>query len=340
MSAATYIKRLVGLLGVFAGFTFSMAGMPCAAEHIPAVQEQTGTRIAINLASRILTLYENGQKAAIYPVGVGTRRTPTPTGRFVIQNKAVNPTWVNPQNTQMRIGPGPNNPVGKRWMGFYGSYGIHGTNHPESVGKYVSHGCVRMKGNDIEGLFSRVTVGTPVMIYYDRIVIDRASDHTISYYIYPDGYERQPLTAAQVQKVLRGYGVEDFETPAAIAAKIKRADGKPTYVAKAYSLYIGSQKLTKRALGKQGHIYIPVFSVAQQLRVAAQWNDKQRQIETSYGTAPGIIKNDSVYADSRYMKVLFHMQGNLTSRKQYVLQVIKTPSDTHSMPATTPASRE
>lgn len=98
--------------------------------------------------------------------------------------------------------------------------------------------------------------------------------------------------------------------------------------------------MTKRALGKQGHIYIPVFSVAQQLRVAAQWNDKQRQIETSYGMAPGIIKNDSVYADSRYMKILFHMQGNLTSRKQYVLQAIKTPSDTHSMPATTPASRE
>jgi lipoprotein-anchoring transpeptidase ErfK/SrfK len=44
-------------------------------------------------------------------------------------------------------------------------YGIHGTNKPETVGQAVSHGCVRMRNDDIERLFEMVPVGTPVFIY-------------------------------------------------------------------------------------------------------------------------------------------------------------------------------
>ena len=62
------------------------------------------------------------------------------------------------------------NPLGSRWIGFNArgtdgsKYGIHGTNQPSSIGKYISQGCIRMKKNDVEYLFDRIPIGTKVWI--------------------------------------------------------------------------------------------------------------------------------------------------------------------------------
>mgnify|MGYP000117044402 CR=1 FL=1 len=178
-------------------------------------------KIMLNLASRILTLYQGNTKITMYPVGVGKASTPSPTGTYSITDKEVNPTWIDP-DTGTQVPSGPACPLGYRWLGLFGNYGIHGTNAPSSIGGYVSHGCIRMHEADVEDLYNRVSIGTPVIIYYDRIVIDRDPDHTISYYIYPDGYGRQPLTAEQVKQALAGYGVEDFEEYGDIYNKIRR----------------------------------------------------------------------------------------------------------------------
>jgi lipoprotein-anchoring transpeptidase ErfK/SrfK len=299
-----------------------------AATPAPAtVPNSTEKSIAINLASRMLTVYEGNTKIAMYPVGVGKVSTPSPTGTYSIQNKEENPTWIDPENTECRIESGENNPLGYRWMGFNGTYGIHGTNHPESVGYYVSNGCIRMHEEDVEQVYPMVSVGTPVKVYYDRIVIDRAPDHTISYYIYPDGYGWQSLSVQAVKKSLAGYGVEDFASPASITAKIAASDGKPTYVAKAYDLYVNGKKLAKRALGKDEIICLPAVAVATALQLDLHWNAQNGVLTSPYGTVSGIVKSDVVYMDAADAYTLFHLRGMLTPDYSYEMRSV-SPSQT------------
>ena len=84
--------------------------------------------------------------------------------------KWVNPTWYPPTQDAWAKGlkpvpPGPNNPLGTRWMGLSApGVGIHGTDEPASIGYSASHGCIRMQVPDAEWLFERVRVGTIVFI--------------------------------------------------------------------------------------------------------------------------------------------------------------------------------
>ncbi|MCT4605745.1 MAG: L,D-transpeptidase [Marinisporobacter sp.] len=105
--------------------------------------------ISINTTSRVLTLFRNGQWFKSYPVAVGKPSTPTPKGTFTIINKAIN----------------PGGPFGVRWMGLSKPhYGIHGTNDPSSIGKAVSHGCIRMHNQDVIELYNLIPIGTVVKI--------------------------------------------------------------------------------------------------------------------------------------------------------------------------------
>lgn len=107
--------------------------------------------ISINLAVRRLSYYEGKRLLKAYPVGVGKYSTPTPTGSYTVISKIVHPGGM----------------LGTRWMGLsisIGNYGIHGTNNPQSIGGYVSNGCVRMHNKDVEELFPLVVIGTPVNI--------------------------------------------------------------------------------------------------------------------------------------------------------------------------------
>lgn len=108
-------------------------------------------KITVNRAAHTLTLFKDGHVFRTYRVAIGKMLTPTPKGTYRIINKALN----------------PGGPYGARWLGLSipgGGYGIHGTNNPSSIGKNVSHGCVRMYNNDVIELFNLVSVGTPVRI--------------------------------------------------------------------------------------------------------------------------------------------------------------------------------
>mgnify|MGYP000883971574 CR=1 FL=1 len=181
-------------------------------------------KIVINIAARSLGVYKNNEKIRLYPVGLGKLSTPTPVGYFSVLTKEENPTWVDPGDSRNTIPSGEGNPLGYRWMQVWGNYGIHGTNHPESIGGYVSNGCIRMKEADVEEVYDYVNVGTPVEIMYQRIVIDKIKDNMIVYYIYPDGYGYQPLDVETVTKWLAGYGVEKFESDEDIEKKIELSD--------------------------------------------------------------------------------------------------------------------
>ncbi len=131
----------------------------------------SGTKIIINVPSKTLDLIVSPGYVKTYPVGVGRLQYPTPIGSFFsIKSKVKNPKWQSPYGSKNAavIKAGIGNPLGTCWMGFHnhkqGIYGIHGTNNPQSVGKYSSHGCIRMKIPHAEEVFRYVNVGTPVKV--------------------------------------------------------------------------------------------------------------------------------------------------------------------------------
>ncbi|MED3729508.1 L,D-transpeptidase [Priestia endophytica] len=124
--------------------------------------------IIINKYYNKLAYYHNGYLEMMVPVATGKTWDKTPVGFFKVVNKIKN----RPYYTGKIPGGDPRNPLGKRWLGLnvngtYGdTYGIHGNNNESSIGKYVSQGCVRMHNTDVEKLYDKVQVGTPVNITY------------------------------------------------------------------------------------------------------------------------------------------------------------------------------
>ena len=109
-------------------------------------------------AHRLIVLL-NDQYIKEYPVALGAPATPTPEGRFILDNnKMINPDWYSPEGRVYRFGE-PENILGTRWLGFKEAdgrrgFGIHGTSDPASVGTDASNGCIRMNNADVEEVFS------------------------------------------------------------------------------------------------------------------------------------------------------------------------------------------
>lgn len=114
-----------------------------------------------------------------FPLGLGPYDWQTPRGLFKVSRKEVNPTWHVPpsirkemENPVVAVPPGPANPLGKyRFVLSIPGYGIHGTNKPWGVGRYYSHGCIRMYPEDIHYLFDRVQRGYAVEIVYQPVKV-------------------------------------------------------------------------------------------------------------------------------------------------------------------------
>ncbi len=126
--------------------------------------------IVVNRSTNRLSLYDTGKLRRTFAVATGQAIYPTPAGVWHIVVKWKNPTWYPPvQDAWARglkpVPPGPDNPLGTRWMGLDApGVGIHGTDEPASIGYSASHGCIRMQVPDAEWLFDHVDVGTTVYI--------------------------------------------------------------------------------------------------------------------------------------------------------------------------------
>jgi len=129
-----------------------------------------GAIIVVTRATNTLRLYSTHKLVRTFPVATGQAIYPTPKGVFRIVVKEKNPWWYPPTYDAWAKGlqpvpPGPDNPLGTRWMGLsVPGVGIHGTDEPASIGYSESHGCIRMQVPNAEWLFQRVKVGTPVVI--------------------------------------------------------------------------------------------------------------------------------------------------------------------------------
>lgn len=129
--------------------------------------------IVIRTNERALYYFVGVGEAIRYPVGVG-RIGMQWSGTAFIDGKYVRPAWSPPDSIRKdysRLPPvipggSPQNPMGVAAMTLSGGgqYAIHGTNNEGSIGKFVSHGCIRMHNADIEDLYNRVSVGTRVVV--------------------------------------------------------------------------------------------------------------------------------------------------------------------------------
>ena len=122
-----------------------------SAQPAPAPAPQPpDLQLEVNIAQRQLHVYKGGQVIASHPVAVGSKEWPTPTGEWTISQVVFNPRWVPPKDESWAkdekiAEPGaPDNPLGVVQLVYSPPNSIHGTREPESLGKAVSHGSIRV----------------------------------------------------------------------------------------------------------------------------------------------------------------------------------------------------
>lgn len=133
---------------------------------VPAAPLQS-PELVVDLSDRRLYVYKQRRLLADYPIAIGQDGWETPIGSFRVMHMQRNPDWRHPITGQI-FPPGPENPLGRHWIGFWSDgrneIGFHGTNQEELIGLAVSHGCLRMRNRDVEALYQTVFLGTSVSI--------------------------------------------------------------------------------------------------------------------------------------------------------------------------------
>ena len=171
--------------------------------------EAPGT-IIIDTAHTFLYLTLGDGKALRYGIGVG-RQGFTWSGTETISRKAEWPDWIPPAEMVARqpylprwVGGGPGNPLGARAL-YLGNtdYRIHGTNDPTSIGKHVSSGCIRLRDADVIDLYSRVGVGTKVVVLPNnlRAAVDAGGGARTAARIEPRSAASLATTAASAEAI-------------------------------------------------------------------------------------------------------------------------------------------
>jgi lipoprotein-anchoring transpeptidase ErfK/SrfK len=143
----------------------------------PKVTEKTlGPTIVVHVDTNRLDLYEGFHVSRSFDVATAKPGYITPDGEWTIYQKRENPTWYNPAldswgaDLPAVIPGGPGNPMGTRalYITAPGLIRIHGTSSDDSIGRYASHGCIRMHNWEIEQLYQQVPIGTKVIIVGSR----------------------------------------------------------------------------------------------------------------------------------------------------------------------------
>jgi len=146
-------------------------------KHIVSFKaKHTPGTIVVSFSDRRLYYVLKGKRAISYPIAVPKTGAKW-SGNFRVTSKRVNPTWTptpsmlreNPKLPRVVQGGDPKNPLGVRAL-YVGNtlYRIHGTDAPWLIGEAVSHGCVRMFNKDVVDLYNRASVGSKIVVTYNR----------------------------------------------------------------------------------------------------------------------------------------------------------------------------
>jgi L,D-transpeptidase ErfK/SrfK len=211
-------------------------GQPLRINNRHIIPKRVEDGIVINIPQRMLFYFKEGRLLHFFPVGLGRRDWPTPTGQFKIVVKEENPTWDVPESIQKEmqragktvktcVPPGPDNPLGSHWLGLsMPGYGIHGTIAPTSIYRFQTHGCIRAQADDIAQLFADVSRGTPAILIYERLLIAK-SGQQVYLEAHRDIYNKDPDGPRRIEELLQPFTLEsDFDRKLA-GSIIRKEDG-------------------------------------------------------------------------------------------------------------------
>ncbi|MFB3160407.1 L,D-transpeptidase [Neobacillus sp. 179-J 1A1 HS] len=122
--------------------------------------------VIVNKTTNEMALIDDNKVQTVVSVGTGKTKELTPEGLFTVTVKAEEPYYRRKDIP----GGDPKNPLGSRWIGFDAeetdgrTFGIHGTNQPASIGKYVSQGCIRTQNEVISSLYPLIPLGTKILV--------------------------------------------------------------------------------------------------------------------------------------------------------------------------------
>ncbi|HEU4427444.1 MAG TPA: L,D-transpeptidase family protein [Myxococcota bacterium] len=171
---------------------------------IPDTDPPHASLIVINVPQRMSFLFRDGRLELAFPIAAGRATWRTPIGEFEIDERVTDKTWIVPISIQeeMRregrpvkaiVPPGPDNPLGRHWLGLSrSSCGIHGTIAPASIYSLRTHGCIRLHPDDAATLYEAVSVGDPVRIVYEPLLLAALPDGRVCLEAHRDVYRRAP----------------------------------------------------------------------------------------------------------------------------------------------------
>jgi lipoprotein-anchoring transpeptidase ErfK/SrfK len=144
--------------------------LPKIRSVIPGLRQNSQTsptEVVVNLSDRRTYVYKGDQVIASYPIAIGKTGWETPTGSFRVTNMQHDPIWRHPITGKI-FPSGADSPLGERWIGFWSDgrneIGFHGTPDTHLLGAAISHGCLRMRNEDVRLLYEQVGVGTLVSV--------------------------------------------------------------------------------------------------------------------------------------------------------------------------------
>jgi len=220
------------------------SGQMLQVNFIRIVPETLDNGIIINIPDRTLYRFEGGRLKDYYFIAAGKPTWQTPTGDFIIKAKAKDPTWYVPPSIQkemeeegkdvvVEVPPGEENPLGKYWLQLsIKGVGLHGTNSPQSIYKFRSHGCMRLRPEVAELLYKEVPVGTPGKILYKPVKMAKTQDGKIFLEVYKDFYKTGVKYSDEVARMLKEFDAADSVDWKKINEAIKKKDGTVRDVSK------------------------------------------------------------------------------------------------------------
>ncbi len=293
------------MLKILAMLICFMLCTPLSARSSPlAAGDLVEPQLVINLPGRILELYSANRLIKRYPVAIGKPSTPTPLGSFSIQVKEVNPAWYPPDAPGKVVPSGPFNPLGYRWMGFLPTYGVHGTNNPDSIGLAVSNGCVRMFETDVEELYELVGLHTPLHIRYERIRVGVDEKNRAYIALYPDVYRWQQVSITDMRAKLRQHNWDDLVDDSVLKQMLQTPD-PVEYILPVYHLLVNGKMLTDKVQITNDGLLLPVQSIAAAVNANIAWDEATGQIRVGSYSAPGVKKGSSIYVSADSISALF-----------------------------------
>ena len=203
------------------------------------VPRRHGNGIVIDTAVRTLYWFEGGALRARFPVSVGRTDRVTPPGRYRIVGRREDPIWRVPASVreEMRargedilgsVPPGPDNPLGKYWIQLsVPGYGLHGTNAPASIGKYASHGCMRLLPGHVELLYREARDGTPVDIVYEPVKVAHDPLGSVLLEVHVDVLGGKRADLPEVLDLIQAAGLTEAVDVTRVVETVARAWGIP-----------------------------------------------------------------------------------------------------------------